>query len=207
MAQALSIGDRVKGLRKKKGWTQEVLAENLHMGRTSLKNKELGTRDFTPDELLELSQVFGVTLDWLIRGVKTENLSIYESVGLDDAAIKGLQTHNTGFTDEEDFSYIQPDPALNKALATPVILDALSHYMSFDAGTNNFFVGMTRAQPSQGFVDCRMSNGMYQAALGQNLLRVLDAVKRGEEPELYTASMVFDPVPDDEGGKENAEKE
>ena len=75
------MGARVERLRKEKGWTQDELAQKVFMKRESLKNKELGLRPFALEEACELSKVFHVTLDYLVNGVETKNVSIHEALG------------------------------------------------------------------------------------------------------------------------------
>ena len=73
------IGARVEALRNKKGWTQEELARKLFMKREALKNKELGIRPFSLEEACALCEIFQITLDELVNGVRTENVSIGRS--------------------------------------------------------------------------------------------------------------------------------
>ncbi len=58
-----TIGTRIAGLRKTKGWSQEDLAKTLGMSRPSLAQVELGNRSIDVLELQQLSLVLGFSLD------------------------------------------------------------------------------------------------------------------------------------------------
>ncbi|MCX6235788.1 MAG: DUF4065 domain-containing protein [Bacteroidetes bacterium] len=57
------IGQRIAGLRKLKGLSQEALAKQLHISRPSLAQVELGNRSIDALELQKLSIVLGFSLD------------------------------------------------------------------------------------------------------------------------------------------------
>jgi len=57
------IGQRILGLRKKKGLSQEDLAKNLKMSRSSVVQMELGNRSIDILELQNLSKMLGFSLD------------------------------------------------------------------------------------------------------------------------------------------------
>jgi len=63
-----ACGNRIKALREKAGITQEQLANQLHIGYSHLSKIEVGTRTPSIDVLLELSDFFDVSLDWLVIG-------------------------------------------------------------------------------------------------------------------------------------------
>ncbi|QEN04746.1 helix-turn-helix domain-containing protein [Thiospirochaeta perfilievii] len=64
----MNIGKRIHRLRNNVGLTQELLAEKLNISRQSVTKWERG--DSFPDieRLVELSLIFGVTIDYLIKG-------------------------------------------------------------------------------------------------------------------------------------------
>ena len=74
------IGRRVRHYRMKNGWTDNELGQMVGMSGKSLNNKERGDRDFTWDEIIRLADVFKITLDELIRGIKPENLPAAEKM-------------------------------------------------------------------------------------------------------------------------------
>ncbi len=64
----MELSNRIKELRTEKGWSQEVLAQRAYVSRQTISNWE--TERSYPDvhSLLILSDIFGVSLDELIKG-------------------------------------------------------------------------------------------------------------------------------------------
>ena len=65
-------GDRIREARLKRRLTQEDLAaklqiEGVSMERDSISRVEIGTRFVTDYELMVLSKVLGVSLQWLVE--------------------------------------------------------------------------------------------------------------------------------------------
>jgi len=67
-------GKRIQKLRKEKGLTQIALAEQLNISLDHLRKIENGHRGCSVDLLVCLSDLFGVSLDYLVlgRGVSSE---------------------------------------------------------------------------------------------------------------------------------------
>ncbi|MEG2686715.1 MAG: helix-turn-helix transcriptional regulator, partial [Christensenellaceae bacterium] len=65
----MSLGDRIRSLRGEKNLSQNDLAELLKVSRQSISKWE--TDGATPDldKLVSMSEIFGVTLDTLIKGI------------------------------------------------------------------------------------------------------------------------------------------
>ena len=61
-------GERVQQLRIQHGYTQEEFAKALNIDRSNLSRIESGRRGCSLDLLVQLSSVFGVTLDYLVFG-------------------------------------------------------------------------------------------------------------------------------------------
>lgn len=61
------LADKIINLRKKNGWSQEELAELIGVSRQSISKYEGAQAIPDMDKLLRLSQVFGVTTDFLIK--------------------------------------------------------------------------------------------------------------------------------------------
>lgn len=60
------IGERLASLRKQKGYSQEELAKNLLISRSSLAQIELGNRGVDYLEMIKFSEILGFSLDYLI---------------------------------------------------------------------------------------------------------------------------------------------
>ena len=63
----MTMADKLVELRKKAGWSQEELSEKLDVSRQSISKWEGGLAVPTVDKLLELSRLFGVSTDYLLR--------------------------------------------------------------------------------------------------------------------------------------------
>jgi MerR family transcriptional regulator, light-induced transcriptional regulator len=70
------LSNRIKELRKKKGYTQKELADLLGVGQTTVANYEQGIRVPDTDKLNKLADLFKVTLDYLLgRDEKKEEIN------------------------------------------------------------------------------------------------------------------------------------
>ena len=61
------LADKIMTLRKKAGWSQEELAEKLGVTRQSISKYEGAQSIPDLDKILKLSEIFGVTTDYLIK--------------------------------------------------------------------------------------------------------------------------------------------
>lgn len=65
------LADRIVELRKKKGWSQEELAEAAGVTRQSVSKWESAQSVPDLDKILKLAEIFGVTTDYLLKDEKT----------------------------------------------------------------------------------------------------------------------------------------
>ena len=82
-----SFGNRLKACRDLYGLSQDSLAKKLGVSRTTVTNWE--TDVAIPDhvKLIALSEIFKVTLDWLLKGIE----STFEPPITDFSKIKGIK--------------------------------------------------------------------------------------------------------------------
>lgn len=67
MEEVMILADKIINLRKKNGWSQEELAEKLGVSRQSISKYESAQSIPDLDKILKLSEIFGVTTDYLIK--------------------------------------------------------------------------------------------------------------------------------------------
>lgn len=67
-----AAGARIRALRRERGYTQEQLAELIGVDRGFLCKVERGQRGFSIDVLVILRGIFGVSLEYLILGIRNE---------------------------------------------------------------------------------------------------------------------------------------
>lgn len=62
------LGQRIKEEREKKQWTQDDLAETLNVSRQAISKWEVGSAYPDIDRLVQISNLFDISLDSLIKG-------------------------------------------------------------------------------------------------------------------------------------------
>ncbi|WP_337234462.1 helix-turn-helix transcriptional regulator [Staphylococcus epidermidis] len=76
------ISKQIKDLRKQHNYTQEELAEKLNTSRQTISKWEQGISEPDLIMLMQLSQLFSVSTDYLITGsdnsIKKDNKNYYE---------------------------------------------------------------------------------------------------------------------------------
>ena len=64
----MGMNEKLAELRKTKGLTQKELAETLHVSRQAISRWEVGTAAPSLDNLVRLSEIYGIPLDELAHG-------------------------------------------------------------------------------------------------------------------------------------------
>lgn len=63
----MKLSDKIIKLRKAHGWSQEDLADELHVSRQAISRWENGTALPDAQNVLQISKLFGVTTDYLLN--------------------------------------------------------------------------------------------------------------------------------------------
>src|SRR5699024_4222391 len=63
----VNFGERLKKEREKRGWSQTFLAEKIHVSRQSVSKWETGKNYPSIEVIIDLSDLFGMTIDELLR--------------------------------------------------------------------------------------------------------------------------------------------
>ena len=163
------LADKIIRLRKKLGWSQEGLAEKMNVSRQAVSKWE-GAQT-VPDlgKVLQLSQLFGVTTDYLLK----DEIEIEEFTGDDgEVSVKRVSLQEAG-----EFMQWRQEAAKRIALATflciisPIpllLLAAASEVPSFGmsdnlaAGVGVITLLLMVALAVVSFVQCGFRNSPYE---------------------------------------------
>lgn len=63
------LGARVRKLREQKGWSQETFAHETGMARSFTSALELGKKDIRLSTMFRLCEIFGLTLQQLLKNL------------------------------------------------------------------------------------------------------------------------------------------
>ena len=137
------IGERIKAERKRQNWTQKQLAEKIKTySEKTLRDWEKGNTNISVDGLIELSNLFGCDVNYLIGTYDyrtKESEDICKTTGLSEEAVKVLvklkkhrehsfpSYHETLSAEKLKFiSYLIE----NEDKFTSAVMDTLSHLNS-----------------------------------------------------------------------------
>ncbi len=70
------MNERLKQIRKRLKLSQEFVAKQLEMARTTIVAIEAGTRKVTSDELIKFAKLYGVSTDEILYGEMTEETEV-----------------------------------------------------------------------------------------------------------------------------------
>lgn len=90
------LADKIIYLRKKSGWSQEQLAEQLDISRQSVSKWESGTSIPDLDKIIKMSTIFGVSTDYLLKDeIEEVTLSKEDITQQDNSRTISLEEANT----------------------------------------------------------------------------------------------------------------
>ena len=70
------IGDHIRRLRESKGWTQQELGKRLGKKTSTISAYETNAKLPSAECLIEMAELFGISLDTLVYGENAELLSV-----------------------------------------------------------------------------------------------------------------------------------
>lgn len=76
----MQLGNNIQTLRKKKGLSQEKLAEKINVTRQTISNWELGETAPNPEQLILLSKQFDISIDELVGNDAMSSGSSFNAV-------------------------------------------------------------------------------------------------------------------------------
>ena len=97
MGTCEKIGTRLWLLRKGKMLRQSDVADALHISRANYAKMESGELDLRTGYCILLADFFGVTCDYILRGVEAENVDFCKTTGLSQKTIDTLVKYEDEF--------------------------------------------------------------------------------------------------------------
>ncbi|GGL50817.1 helix-turn-helix domain-containing protein [Sporolactobacillus putidus] len=64
----MTIGERLQNRRKELGYTQQEIADRLHVSRQTISNWEVGKNYPDLQSIVDLSDIYNISLDLLLKG-------------------------------------------------------------------------------------------------------------------------------------------
>ena len=164
-----TIGSRIKEMREEAGLTQAELAKEIGVLRATINQWENETRDLKTAYTVKLANYFGVTCDYILRGIVSENVSIHNATGLSNGAIERIKSLQQ-YTKE----------GLNTLLESPYSINILSAIYSATkisnySGEELFRFNNIRAK--------HISNAIAEALEKEDLVGVANSVSILQELE------------------------
>ena len=130
----MTLGENIVRLRTQKNWSQGDLADELEISRQSVSKWETDASIPELDKLLKLSELFGVTLDELVRG---------EEVPKTETALPAAQTVPVSFAPQAT-----PEREKRRTIAGTVLLCTGAVILVFCLLlTSNLLSGLLFASP------------------------------------------------------------
>lgn len=97
--------DRIKSLRLQKNMSQSDLADKLGIGRSNMGHIENGRVEPTKESIVQLSDIFGVTTDYLLGRTDTPQFTVKNERDVQ----KTLNELKEGLKNENSLAYLKND--------------------------------------------------------------------------------------------------
>ena len=113
------LSEKIALLRKQNGWSQEQLAEQLHISRQSISKWESGASIPDLDKIIKLSSIFSISTDYLLKD-EMEELEYIQTTDIPE------EGQSRSISIEEADSYMNLVQELAKKIALAVSICILS---------------------------------------------------------------------------------
>ncbi|NLL80054.1 MAG: helix-turn-helix domain-containing protein [Clostridiales bacterium] len=141
------LADKIIQLRKKNGWSQEELANQMNVSRQSVSKWESAQSVPDLDKILQLSQIFGVSTDYLLKD-EIELEEYNGSVPVSGEDIPSAEVRRVPMEEANAFLAVKQRTAKPVALAVGMcILSPVSLFLLGTAAeTGRLNIGVERAE-------------------------------------------------------------
>lgn len=107
------VGERIRELREQNGYTQSELAKKLHLSRSAVNAWEMGTSVPSTQFLVELSNLFNTSTDYILGINKDESVDISYLTNSEKEMIYAMMNHfrkyHFALDTLHDGGYVHPD--------------------------------------------------------------------------------------------------
>ena len=131
-----TIGERIAYLRKVRGISQGDLAKAMFVKREVVTHWEIGDRDLKTEYTIKLADYFGVSCDYLLRGIHSEDIDIARATGLNDKSIQNIKIMSQLAAEHEHPNLAV---ALNDFVGSVHFVWFLSNYMMYQNKMKELF--------------------------------------------------------------------
>ena len=115
------LAEKIMNLRKKSGWSQEELADQLGISRQSVSKWESGASIPDLDKIIKMSGLFGVSTDYLLKD-ELEEISYSETDTVEEK-LRSISVEEANTFLEESKAFAKwLAPAVAACILSPVIL-------------------------------------------------------------------------------------
>ena len=137
------LADKIAALRKKSGWSQEELAQQLNVTRQSVSKWEGAQSVPDIDKILQMSRLLGVSTDYLLK----DELEEPELAATAEENAQALR--RVTLAEASEYLRLRKEAAPKRAIATflcvvspitLIMLAALSEVSSFGIGTSTMYL-------------------------------------------------------------------
>ncbi|MBR0154436.1 MAG: helix-turn-helix transcriptional regulator, partial [Lachnospiraceae bacterium] len=134
------LADKIVDLRKKNGWSQEELAEQLGVSRQAVSKWE--SAQSVPDmgRVVQMSELFGVTTDYLLK----DQMEIEERTGEETA--DGLALRTVGMEEANAFLQVKGENAGKIALGVMLCILSPVCLVLLGGAQSVGLIGLSEAQ-------------------------------------------------------------
>lgn len=94
-----TIGDRIKEIRERRGWTQEKLADKAGISKGFLSDVENNKRDISATNVLKVANAMGASLEYLMRGEEGKQEEKREPIQIPSELSKAAEESNWSYSD------------------------------------------------------------------------------------------------------------
>ncbi len=130
----MNLAEKIIAERKRRGWSQEDLADQLEISRQSVSKWESGASQPELDKIVRLSQLFGVTTDYLLMEESSLPVRLEEKGPASPERRVVTETEAEGYLDVVHWAVGRMAAAVALLILSPTPLILLSGLSEYGAG-------------------------------------------------------------------------